>query len=166
MAVILPMQFEQAAEARRVIYTTAHGQFHSELTLKEAVARYQTTWPLPDIDDYQKTYVENGGAFLVMVEDGEIIGTGALRRLEDGVAEIKRLWLLPEFQGQGLGYQMITALLELAREKGYDKVRLETSPAYQARAFAFYQRLGFIEIPRYGDDPDDVGMELVLNAPV
>jgi len=55
-------------------------------------------------------------------------------------------------------------LLAVAREKGYTKVRLQTNPAYQQRAFAFYQRLGFYEIPRYGNDPDDVGMELVLES--
>ncbi len=54
--------------------------------------------------------------------------------------------------------------LEIARQKDYTKVRLETSPQYQPRAFAFYKQIGFVEIPRYGDDPDDVGMELVLTA--
>ena len=117
---------------------------------------------LRDLDEYQRGYVENGGTFLVLCENGRIIGTGALRWLEDGVGEIKRVWLLPEYQGQGLGYRMMMALLAAARERGYHTVRLETSPAYQARAVAFYKQLGFYEIPRYGDDPDDVGMELKL----
>ncbi len=153
---------DQTDEARRVIYTVAHHLFHDRETLEKTIAVYEHAWPLPDIADFQCAYRDNGGDFLVMTEGGRIIGTGALRRLEDTVGEIKRVWLLAEYQGKGLGYQMMMRLLALAREKGYLKVRLETSPAYQPRAFAFYQRLGFYEIPRYGDDEDDVGMELAL----
>ncbi len=161
---ITPLRPEQTAEAKRVIYTVAHELFHDRDTLEEAIAYYEVNWPLRDIDDFQQDYVENGGTFLVTIESGRIIGAGALRRLEDKIGEIKRLWLLPEVQGQGLGYRMMMQLLAVAREKGYTKVRLQTNPAYQQRAFAFYQRLGFYEIPRYGNDPDDVGMELVLES--
>jgi N-acetylglutamate synthase-like GNAT family acetyltransferase len=51
--------------------------------------------------------------------NGRIIGTGALQRLDETTGEIKRVWLLPEYQGQGLGYQMMARLIETAREKGY-----------------------------------------------
>ncbi len=163
MPEIIPIQPEQVEEARRVIYATAHAIFHDGATLEESIALYEEKWPLPDIADFQNTYRDSGGDFLVMVENGRIIGTGALRRLEDGIGEIKRLWFLPESQGKGLGYQMMMRLLEMARELGYHKVRLETSPAYQQRAFAFYQRLGFTVIPLYkGDEEDDTGMELSL----
>jgi GNAT superfamily N-acetyltransferase len=162
MPEIHPIQPNQTAEARRVIYTVAHALFHDGKTVEESITHYETHWPLPDIADFQRTYREAGGDFLVMIDGGRIIGTGALKRLEDGVGEIKRLWLLPDYQGQGLGYQIMLRLLELARKNGYQKVRLETSPAYQPRAFAFYKHMGFFEIPRYGDDEDDVGMELSL----
>jgi putative acetyltransferase len=162
MPEITPLHPEQAAEARRVIYTVAHELFRDQESLEAAIAHYETSWPLKDVENFQHSYVENGGAFLVIREGERIIGTGALKRLKDSIGEIKRLWLLPEYQGQGLGYQMMLRLLAVAREKGYTKVRLETSPRYQPRAFAFYQQMGFIEIPRYGDDPDDVGMELVI----
>lgn len=164
MPEINPIRPDQTAEARRVIYTVAHELFHDGGTLEESIAYYETHWPLPDIAGYQSSYRENGGDLLVMTDGERIIGTGALRRLEDAVGEIKRLWLLPEYQGRGLGYQMMRRLLAMAREQGYHKVRLETSPAYQPRAFAFYQRLGFYLIPRYGDEEDDVGMELALDG--
>jgi len=162
MADITLLRSDQIAEAKFVIYSTAHELFHEQDTLEEAVAYYTQTWALLDIDDFQNSYLSNGGTFLVISEGGRIIGTGALRRLEEKIGEIKRLWLLPEYQGQGLGYRMIMQLLALAREKGYTRLRLQTSPAYQARAFNFYLRLGFYEIPRYSDDEADVGMELVL----
>ena len=162
MPELFPLNPEQVAEAKRVIYTVAHGIFHDRDTLEQTIAYYALNWPLRDIDDFQHSYVENGGTFLVLIEGELIIGTGALRRLEDQVGEIKRLWLLPEYQGQGLGYRLMLQLLALARQKGYTKVRLQTNPTYQARAVAFYRQMGFSEIPRYGNDPDDMGMEMVL----
>jgi len=162
MIQIHPIQPHQAAEARRVIYSVAHQLFHDRPTLEESIEYYASIWPLHDLDDIQHSYFENGGTFLVICEDARIIGTGALRRLEEKVGEIKRVWLLQEYHGQGLGYQTMERLLDAARELGYEKVRLETSPQYQPRAFAFYQKMGFSVIPRYGDDPDDVGMEIDL----
>jgi putative acetyltransferase len=163
MPEISPLRLDQAAEARQVIYTVAHKMFHHEDTLDKALALYETTWPLQDVLDFQCAYNENGGAFLAICEAGCIIGTGALRRLEEGVGEIKRLWLLPEYHGRGLGRQLMLRLIDIARDNGYTKIRLETSPKFQPRAYAFYLKLGFYEIPRYGDDPDDVGMEMVVD---
>ena len=155
---------EQVAEAKRVIYTVAHELYHERDTLEESIAYYEAALTLKDVEDFQHSYVENGGVFLVITDIERIIGTGALRRLEDTVGEIKRLWLLPEYHGRGLGYRMMTRLLAFAREQGYAKVRLETSSSYQRRAYQFYRRLGFYEIPRLSDEPGDVAMELVLNG--
>jgi putative acetyltransferase len=162
MADIFIMKSDQAVEARQVIYTVAHQTFHEKETLEESLALYALEWPLHDLDDIQKNYFENGGTFLVACDGDRIIGTGALRRLEEKVGEIKRVWLLEEYHGQGLGYRMMVKLLNTARELGYEMVRLQTHPAQQERAFEFYKKLGFYVIPRYGNDPDDVGMELVL----
>ena len=63
-----------------------------------------------------------------------IIGTGAIRKLEGDLCELKRLWLLTEYHGQGLGYRMLRELLAFARETGYQRIRLETDPVAQRRA--------------------------------
>ncbi len=162
---ITPLRRDQVTEAKKVIYTTAYNIWHDRETLDETIAIYQAEWPLSDIDDFENKYVDNGGTFLVIADGGRIIGTGALHRLEDKVAEIKRLWLLPEYQGQGLGYRMMEQLMTIAREKGYTKLRLETTPAYQVKAYYFYKKLGFHDIPRYSENAEDdgqVGMELDL----
>jgi ribosomal protein S18 acetylase RimI-like enzyme len=67
-----------------------------------------------------------------------------------------------EYHGQGLGYRMMQELLSFAREKGYTRMRLETDRDAQSRAFEFYKRLGFYEIPRYSDNKDDIAMEIIL----
>jgi putative acetyltransferase len=159
---ITPLTRSKIAEAKKAIYTTAHEQFPGGETLEESIIYYQTSWPLLDIDSFEESYLAKDGVFLVMSEGERIIGTGALRRLDKEACEIKRLWLLSEYHGQGLGYRMLMELLDIAQKKGYTKVRLETAPSYQQRAYQFYLRFGFQEIPRYGDDPWDVGMELLL----
>ena len=57
---------------------------------------------------------------------------------------------------------MIQELLAFAREKGYQRIRLETDRDAQSRAYGLYKRLGFYEIPRYSDNEDDVAMEMTL----
>lgn len=162
MPEIIPLPDGRNEEARLAIYKVAHQMFESHLTLAEAVELFRKEWPIHDMDDPQRSYFENGGTFLVVVDGEEIVGTGGLRCMQEGVGEIKRLWLLPGYHGQGWGYRVMQQLLAEARRRGYAKVRLATSPKYQQRAFDFYCRLGFYEIPRYNDDPDDIGMELAL----
>jgi putative acetyltransferase len=163
MLEIRPIQTHEITEAKLVVFTAAYETFKETITLEESIAKYSALGKLRDLDDIQKNYFENGGTFLVTVKDGRIIGTGAIRYLEEGVCELKRMWLLTEYHGQGLGYRMIQGLFSIAREMGYKLMRLETDNVVQTRAAAFYTRLGFYEIPRYeGDDPEDMAMELVL----
>ncbi|GAB4464068.1 MAG: hypothetical protein Kow0070_25430 [Anaerolineales bacterium] len=163
MIEIRPIQQHEIPQAKRVIFSVAFEIFGGADTLEESIARFSAQGKLSEMDDVQKNYVENGGAFLVTVHDGRIIGTGAIRRLEEGVCELKRLWLLSEYHGQGLGYRMMQELFRIARQKGYKSMRLFTDPVYQKRAVEFYKRLGFCEIQAAAsDDPDDIGMELAL----
>ena len=130
--------------------------------MEEFIAYHESIHELKDMDDIQKSYFENGGTFLGMFLDGEMICTGALRWIDNGTCELKRLWLLNEYHGQGLGYRMLLELLTIARRMGYERVRLETDPIAQSRALAFYKQAGFYEIPSYSDRGDEQAMELVL----
>lgn len=150
--------------AKRVVYRVAHTVFNDPRPLEESIAYHESRNELNDMDDIQQNYFENGGIFLIMVNNGEMIGTGAIRKLENDICELKRLWLLSEYHGQGLGYRIIEELLSYAKEKGYERIRLETSPIYQKRAVEFYKRLGFYEIPNSSadDDDEDILMEMSL----
>ena len=154
---------EEVTAAKRVIYRVAHEVFNDPLPLEESIAYHESRGELKDMDDIQRNYFENGGIFLVTRDDDQLIGTGAIRHLEDSICELRRLWLLFEYQGRGLGYLMIMELLQIAREMGYEKIRLETAPVHQQRAHELYKRLGFYEIPRYETNhKDDIAMELPL----
>jgi putative acetyltransferase len=148
--------------AKRVVYQVAFPIFGRERPLEEFIAYHESIHELKDMDDIQKSYFENGGTFLGMFRDGVMICTGALRRIDDDICELKRLWLLNEYHGQGLGYRMLQELLTIARSMGYQRVRLETDPIAQSRALEFYKQAGFYEIPSYSDRGDEQAMELYL----
>lgn len=131
--------------AKRLIYRVAQEIFHETRPLEEAIADFESRGELSDMDDIQASYFDNGGIFLVITKDDEIICTGALRRFADGICEFKRLWLLQEHQGKGFGYRMIQELLAFARAEGYSRIRLETHPTYQKRAVEFYKDSGLLK---------------------
>jgi len=163
MIEVRPIEAHEIEAAKYVIFKTAYAIFNEAISLEESIAKYSALGVLKDMDDVRKNYFNNGGTFLVTLEDSRIIGTGAIRYLEDGICELKRMWLLTEYHGQGLGYRMIQELFEIARAKGYKFMRLATDGEVQTHAVGFYRRLGFYDIPRYGaDDPEDLAMEIAL----
>jgi ribosomal protein S18 acetylase RimI-like enzyme len=153
---------DEVAIAKKLIYRVAHQVFNDTRALEESMAFYEGQSLLQDIDEFQQTYFNDDGIFLVLTDDDQIIGTGAIRKIDGKICELKRVWLLFEYHGKGLGYRMIEELFAFAREKGYQRVRLETDRDAQSRAFDLYKRLGFNEIPRYSDHQDETAMEMIL----
>jgi len=163
MITIRPIAPNEAPAAKQLIYRVAHIIFNSKGPLEESIAYHESRGELKDMDDIKQIYFKNNGIFLVMTDDDQLIGTGAVRRLESNICELKRLWLLPEYHDKGLGYRMMQELLSFAREKGYERMRLKTDPVYQKRAVEFYKRLGFYEIPiSNATDDEDILMEIML----
>jgi putative acetyltransferase len=98
------------------------------------------------------------GAFLVAYAGDEPVGCGAIRRLDAGTAEIKRMFVVPARRGRGIGGQLLAALEEEARALGVGRLVLETG-VRQPEAVALYGRFGFGEIPAFGEY---IGSELSL----
>lgn len=159
---IRPIQPDDIAPAKRVIYQVAHRLFHDARSLEESIADLEAQRRLQDMDNFESVYVENDGLFLVITDEDHVIGTGAIRKIDEETCELKRFWLLFEYHGKGLGYRMMQELLAFARQKGYARMRLETDHKEQGRAYKFYKGLGFYDIPRYGDNEDDVALEMML----
>jgi putative acetyltransferase len=110
---------DEIAVAKQLIYRVAHQVFHDARTLEESMAYYESRGQLHDMDAMQQTYFDNDGIFLVMTEDDQIIGTGAIRKIDDKICELKRLWLLFEYHGKGLGYRIMQELFSFARAREY-----------------------------------------------
>ncbi|MBL8269181.1 GNAT family N-acetyltransferase [Steroidobacter sp.] len=95
-------------------------------------------------------YVPPRGALFIARVDDELAGCVALRPLDDGTGEMKRLYVRPAFRSVGLGVRLVTAVIEAARLAGHRELRLDTL-ASMTSAQALYRRLGFVETPPYND---------------
>ena len=98
-------------------------------------------------------YAPPSGRLLVAIEGEQIAGCIALRSLNEGDCELKRLYVRPDFRGQGLGKQLVTTLIDAAREIGYERMLLDTLPGRMDEAIALYRSLGFREIAAYYNNP-------------
>jgi ribosomal protein S18 acetylase RimI-like enzyme len=102
---------------------------------------------------------------LYLAADGEeLAGCIALRALEPGVCEMKRLFVRGNFRGRRIGKLLIEKLIADAREIGYERMRLDTFPPKMGKAVLLYESYGFCEIPPYYDNPNEgvLFMELAL----
>ncbi|HVH44447.1 MAG TPA: GNAT family N-acetyltransferase [Labilithrix sp.] len=93
-----------------------------------------------------------GGVVLVAYDEGLPVACGSLRRLDDDTAEVKRMFVLPEARGRGLGRQVLRALEERARSLNCVRVVLDTAAPLEAAA-TMYLREGYREVARYNDNP-------------
>ena len=161
MVEIKPIEGHQIADAKKVILTVGRQLYHWEETIEALEERFNRQGELSDIDHFQSYYFGNHGLFLVVIDDNQVVGTGAFRRIDENVCELKRLWLLEPYQGKGMGYQVLKELIKFAKAKGYKKVVLETDYE-QERAFRFYRKAGFQPTEKYNDRNSDVYMEMQI----
>jgi len=108
-------------------------------------------------------YAPPSGLLLLSISEGKAAGCVALRKVEDTICEMKRLYVRPEFRGMGLGKRLAVALIDEARKLGYSSMRLDTVPSMK-EAIQLYRLLGFKEIKPYRSNPVEgaIFMELDL----
>lgn len=95
---------------------------------------------------YNQIYIKN---VIVLYENDYALGCGAFKGYENGVAELKRMFVLPESRGKGIASKIVDSLESWMKEEGFSKCILETSH-YLEPAVALYKKLGFTIIPNYG----------------
>jgi ribosomal protein S18 acetylase RimI-like enzyme len=109
-------------------------------------------------------YAPPEGRLFLAVSDESIMGCVGLRKINEGVCEMKRLYVRPGFRGKGIGKLMATHLIEEARLMRYSRMRLDSLPAQMQDAIKLYRLLGFREIEPYYPNPVEnaLFMELIL----
>ena len=103
-----------------------------------------------DLSDPGKFHPPDGCFYLARYGD-DIAGVGCLKKLEEGIGEIQRMYVLPAFRGQGIGRAIVNRLIDDARTIGYRQLRLESLEFLQA-AHSLYRSVGFQEIDPYADN--------------
>jgi GNAT superfamily N-acetyltransferase len=97
-------------------------------------------------------FSQPGGAFVALYEDDRAVAGGGIKRLDDETCEIKRMYVVPEARGRGLGRVLLEALEAEARRMGYRAARLDTGPE-QPGAQRMYEGAGYQPIGNFNANP-------------
>jgi len=106
-----------------------------------------------ELETFHKMYNAPSGAFIYILKDGEIAGGVGVRKLTDGICEMKRLFVYDTYRGHQLGQLLCDKLILISKEFGYKKMRLDTLPKLN-NAVKLYKQIGFYVISNYYDNPD------------
>jgi GNAT superfamily N-acetyltransferase len=123
----------------------------SEL-LEAMVAEMNALYGAPPPPATAADFAPPGGAFVVGFDDDEPVCGGGVKRLPDGAAEIKRMYVVPAARRRGLARALLGALEDTARTLGYEIVRLDTGPR-QPHAQALYEASGYAPIGNFNANP-------------
>ena len=143
MTEIRAAQFPEHSEAVRAIFREYAESLGVDLSFQSFDA---------ELAELPGMYAAPHGRVLLAWHDGEVAGCVALRPLDEGACEMKRLYVRPAGRGQQLGRRLVDAIIQAAKETGYTKIRLDTLPHLQT-ALHIYDTLGFVRIPAYVFNP-------------
>jgi ribosomal protein S18 acetylase RimI-like enzyme len=110
-------------------------------------------------------YAPPQGRLLLARTGGELAGCVALHPLQAGVCEMKRLYVRPQYRGQGIGRALLNTVLGEARAIGYQRMRLDTVERVMQDAVRMYRAYGFREIPPYRENPIPGALYMEIELP-
>lgn len=116
-----------------------------------------------DIADVEANYMQSG-CFWCLFDNDVLIGTVAIRIIDaaNKVVELKRMFVLPEYQGKGYGRFLLNHAIDYAGKQQYSKICLDTRKQFSA-AQHLYRSSGFLETEKYNDnDKAELYFELML----
>lgn len=114
--------------------------------------------------DHAKEYIiDKGGHILIAVLGGEVVGTSALIKMDDGSYELAKMAVSPTTHGKGVGYKLGLAAIERVRQLNGSRVYLESNTILTP-AINLYRKLGFIEVTGFESPYErcNIQMELLL----
>lgn len=151
----------QNEAARRVIFAVAFEFFGQGEEFEAWKTRAGQTWLSSEINELATHFAQNGGAFWVLLDGEEVVGTGGVLLVDERTCELKRMYIVPRARGLGWGRKLSQTAIEWARGAGFKSMRLDTDEVLVA-ATALYRSLGFVPIPRYKESGADLFFELKL----
>jgi GNAT superfamily N-acetyltransferase len=152
-------EVDQVAERMREFVLWLHDRYTERIWIIEKYFE-PDAWE-SELASLGEKYAAPDGALLLAKVDGKPVGCVMAHKIGEGVCEMKRMFVQPEFHGLGLGRALASKLIEVARRQGYRSMRLDTGP-FQLEAQALYGALGFRRIDCYYNCPEDLKKELVF----
>ncbi|MEZ5334130.1 MAG: GNAT family N-acetyltransferase [Methanolobus sp.] len=127
---IVPFSSEYSSVVRSFVIDVLSGEGFDYDSLKDS-----------DLDDIPGNYSKKGGAFFLCLVNGNIVGTSAVKYLDTGTCEIKRLYVRKDCRGRGIGFSLFLKALEYA-ETHFSQVKLKTDSSLE-KAISIYKENGF-----------------------
>jgi len=158
MTTIIQAATQDEVEVARVLLREYEAWFGLDLCFQDFES---------EVRDLPGKYAPPDGRLLLAYVGDVAAGCVALRKLEDGVCEMKRLFVPDEFRGRGIGVSLIERIIDEGRSIGYKKLRLDTFAPKMGKAVELYRSHGFREIAPYYHNPyaaDVLFMELDLQS--
>lgn len=105
-----------------------------------------------ELQTIDQQYMPPSGTLLLVFDNEKAIGCAGIRKFDPEMAELKRMYVQDGYRGYGLGVKLLEQCVQVAKELGYKKIRLDTLSTMQ-KAQALYRSFGFYEIPSYRFNP-------------
>jgi ribosomal protein S18 acetylase RimI-like enzyme len=105
-----------------------------------------------ELEHFTTEYAPPTGAFLLAEEKGIYVGCVGVRQFSDGIAEIKRLYVIPAARGRGTGRLLAKGIVTVAQQLRYTRLLLDTLPSMK-EAQSLYESLGFKPTAAYRLNP-------------
>jgi len=105
-----------------------------------------------ELETIDKQYNKPQGGLLLAHDGINAVGCAGVRKLDDHIAELKRMYVQRGYRGYQIGLRLLEHSIELAKELGYQKIRLDTLENMH-KAQELYRSFGFYEIPSYRFNP-------------
>jgi len=106
-----------------------------------------------ELNNFPEKYKEPEGAFIIAKDGNAVIGCVGIRKLEDTICEMKRLFVNDRYKGLGIGRKLVEKIIEEAKTKNYKKMRLDTLSTMES-ALKMYYKNDFYNIKPYYNNPN------------
>ena len=105
-----------------------------------------------ELETIAQQYNLPAGGLYIAFYNGLPAGCAGVRKLDDEIAELKRMFVKDEYRGHKIGVKLLQLAIDLAKQLGYTKIRLDTLED-MGKAQELYRSFGFYEIPAYRFNP-------------
>jgi putative acetyltransferase len=106
-----------------------------------------------ELDEIEKMYAAKSGGIYLCIDDNNYIACSAIRRIDENTCELKRMWVQQNYQGKGIGEDLLKKCIDLAKNLNYTTIRLDTLSRLQP-AIQLYKKYGFEETGSYYNNPN------------